>query len=119
MFKIITLLTIIQISCMRVPNNKFTIDNAQVDSILIKQKDGYQEVNQQIVKDQNKIKEFVNHVNNNKQHLTKFLPTYEVTVYYKNDSSSVILFRDNYFKTSGTYKMKRNIEDILRNVTEQ
>lgn len=72
-----------------------------------------------LIENPNDIKLFISGINENRQFLTKFLPTYKAEIYFKNNEGKLqIMFRENYFKVhpGGTFKMTKSITEILEKI---
>lgn len=88
-------------------------ENHDVDSIKI------EFINQDIKKkilviDKNDIIKFINILKNRSQKLMKFLPKYQITIYYNNNFTEIYLASWKNIKIKGvTFKIKKDLDKLL------
>ena len=102
------------------PGNKtLIVDEKNIKQIIVNKHYKGKLIKSVVIEDNSKILEIIKDINNNKNYLTKFLPTIEMTiVYYDNKEDMAIFFRGRYFKAfpGGTHRMKKSINKILNDL---
>ncbi|GIV28849.1 MAG: hypothetical protein KatS3mg027_2663 [Bacteroidia bacterium] len=121
--KLIILITMILLYTPIIGQNKYKIENLEIDSIILKEYEYHKRIwiLKTIIKDQ-KIKNSIitKYINKNKSvYILKIRKKYALTIYFKNGDEISIAINGKYFtpsNSSGWYKMKKNlIKYILKN----